>query len=164
MYREMEMRFWLEQAQSALLGGRRTDGMTVFRWSEAGRSWRPVEGEPPEGLGGAQVGLYETLMTSASAYALALHADRIARSWERLTGRPFSAEPVPPLLDGRAEAIRQQWPALRFEVRRFADARHRRADPAAGQAVGEAAAAAAAGGVRRVGRRVPAQERRDGNI
>jgi branched-subunit amino acid aminotransferase/4-amino-4-deoxychorismate lyase len=97
--------------------------MAVFRWSEAGRSWRPVEGDPPEGLGGAQIGLYETLMTSASAYALALHADRIARSWERLTGRPFSAEPIPPLLDGRAEAIRQQWPALRFEVRRFADAR-----------------------------------------
>jgi branched-subunit amino acid aminotransferase/4-amino-4-deoxychorismate lyase len=97
--------------------------MAVFRWSEAGRSWRPVEGDPPEGLGDAQIGLYETLMTSASAYALALHADRIARSWERLTDRPFSAEPVPPLLDGCAEAIRQQWPALRFEVRRFADAR-----------------------------------------
>jgi branched-subunit amino acid aminotransferase/4-amino-4-deoxychorismate lyase len=95
--------------------------MAVFRWSEAGRSWRPVEGDAPEGLGGAQVGLYETLMTSASAYSLALHADRIARSWERLTGRSFSAEPVPPLHDVRAEVIRQQWPALRFEVRRFAD-------------------------------------------
>jgi branched-subunit amino acid aminotransferase/4-amino-4-deoxychorismate lyase len=95
--------------------------MSVLRWDEAGRAWRKVEGEAPEGLGGAQVGLYETLMTSASAYALALHADRIARSWERLTGRPFAAEAVPPLHDARAEAIRQQWRALRFEVRRFAD-------------------------------------------
>ena len=95
--------------------------MTVLRWSHVGRSWQPVEGEAPEGLGGAQVGLYEVLMTSASAYALALHANRIARSWERLTGRPFSAEAVPPLPDVRAEVIRQQWPALRFEVRRFAD-------------------------------------------
>ena len=81
--------------------------MTVLRWSQVGRSWEPVEGEAPEGLGGAQVGLYETLMTSASAYALSLHADRIARSWERLTGRPFSAEAVPPLPDVRAEVIRQ---------------------------------------------------------
>jgi branched-subunit amino acid aminotransferase/4-amino-4-deoxychorismate lyase len=95
--------------------------MGVLRWSEPGRGWRHVEGEAPEGLGGAGVGLYETLMTSASAYALGLHADRIARSWERLTGRPFAAETVPPLHDARAEAIRQQWPALRFEVRRFAD-------------------------------------------
>ena len=95
--------------------------MTVFRWSQGGRSWQPVEGEAPEGLGGAQVGLYEVLMTSASAYALSLHADRIARSWERLTGGPFSAEDVPPLPDVRAEVIRQQWPAFRFEVRRFAD-------------------------------------------
>lgn len=95
--------------------------MAVLRWSEAGRGWRPVHGEAPEGLAGAQVGLYETLMTSASAYALALHAARIARSWERLTGRPFAAEEVPPLHDARAEAIRQQWPGLRFEVRRFAD-------------------------------------------
>jgi branched-subunit amino acid aminotransferase/4-amino-4-deoxychorismate lyase len=75
----------------------------------------------PEGLGGAEVGLYETLMTSASAYALGLHADRIARSWERLTGRPFARENVPSLRDARAQAIRQQWPGLRFEVRRFAD-------------------------------------------
>jgi hypothetical protein len=60
-------------------------------------------------------------MTSASAYALSLHSDRIARSWERLTGRAFSAEAVPPLPDVRAEAIRQGWPALRFEVRQFAD-------------------------------------------
>jgi branched-subunit amino acid aminotransferase/4-amino-4-deoxychorismate lyase len=96
--------------------------MTVLGWNAAGRAWRPVEGEAPEGLGGARVGLYETLMTSASAYALGLHADRIARSWERLTGRPFASEAVPPLDDARAEAIRQQWPALRFEVRRFADA------------------------------------------
>ena len=77
--------------------------MTVFRWSQVGRSWRPVEGEAPEGLDSAQVGLYEVLMTSASAYALSLHADRIARSWERLTGRPFSSEAVPPLPDVRAE-------------------------------------------------------------
>ena len=119
MYRDMDMRFWLEQAKASA-GGRRT-AMTVFRWSQMGRSWQPVEGEAPEGLGGAQVGLYEVLMTSASAYALSLHADRIARSWERLTGRPFSAEAVPPLPDVRAEVIRQQWPALRFEVRRFAD-------------------------------------------
>jgi branched-subunit amino acid aminotransferase/4-amino-4-deoxychorismate lyase len=95
--------------------------MTVFRWSQVGRSWQPVEGEAPEGLDGAQVGLYEVLRTSASAYALSLHADRIARSWERLTGRPYSAEAVPPLSDVRAEVIRQGWPALRFEVRQFAD-------------------------------------------
>jgi branched-subunit amino acid aminotransferase/4-amino-4-deoxychorismate lyase len=95
--------------------------MTVLRWSQVGRSWQPVEDEAPEGLGGAQVGLYEVLMTSASAYALSLHADRIARSWEQLTGRPFSAEDVPPLPDVRAEGLRQQWPALRFEVRRFPD-------------------------------------------
>lgn len=93
----------------------------VLRWSDAVQAWRPVEGEAPEGLGGARVGLYETLMTSASAYALALHADRIARSWQRLTGRPFAAEPVSPLGDARAEAIRQQWPALRFEMRWFGD-------------------------------------------
>ena len=80
--------------------------MTVLRWSQVGRSWEPVEGEAPEGLGGAQVGLYETMMTSASAYALSLHADRIARSWERLTGRPFSVEAVPALPDVRAEVIR----------------------------------------------------------
>ena len=97
--------------------------MTVLRWSQVGRSWEPVEGEAPEGLGGAQVGLYETMMTSASAYALSLHADRIARSWERLTGRPFSVEAVPALPDVRAEVIRQGWPALRFEVRHFADGR-----------------------------------------
>ena len=96
--------------------------MKVLRWSQGGRSWQPVESEAPEGLGGAQVGLYEVLMTSASAYALSLHADRIARSWERLTGGPFSAEDVPPLPDVRAEVIRQQWPALRFEVRKFAEA------------------------------------------
>jgi branched-subunit amino acid aminotransferase/4-amino-4-deoxychorismate lyase len=96
--------------------------MAVLGWSAAGRVWQPVEGEAPEGLGGAQVGLYETLMASASAYALALHADRIARSWERLTGRQLAAEAVPPLHDARDEAIRQKWPALRFEVRRFADA------------------------------------------
>jgi hypothetical protein len=95
--------------------------MTVIRWSDAGRSWRAVEGEPPEGLGGAQVGLYETLMTSASAYALGLHADRVARSWGLLTGRPLSAEALPPLRDARAEAMRQQWLALRFDVRRFPD-------------------------------------------
>src|SRR5262245_49736133 len=53
--------------------------MAVIRWSDAGRSWGSVDGEAPEGLGGAQVGLYEVLMTSASPYALALHADRVAR-------------------------------------------------------------------------------------
>jgi len=95
--------------------------MTVLCWSEGDRAWRPVQGEAPEGLDGAEVGLYETLMTSASAYALGLHADRIARSWQRLTGRPFAGEKVPPLHDARAEAIRQQWPGLRFEVRKFAD-------------------------------------------
>ena len=95
--------------------------MTVFRWSQVGRSWQPAEGEAPEGLGGAQVGLYETMMASASAYALSLHAHRIARSWERLTGRPFPAETIPPLSDVCAEVTRQGWPALRFEVRHFAD-------------------------------------------
>ena len=97
--------------------------MTALRWDQGARSWRPVEGEAPEGLDGAQVGLYETMMTSASAYALSLHADRIARSWGRLTGRSFPSEPVPPLPDVRAEVIRHGWPALRFEVRRFADGR-----------------------------------------
>ncbi len=123
--------------------------MTVFRWSQMGRSWEAVKGEAPEGLGGAQVGLYEVLRTSASAYALSLHADRIARSWERLTGRAFSAEDVPPLPDVRAEGIRQQWPALRFEVRSFPDsstvAQIRRRD----RPVDEASAAPAAGGGRR---------------
>jgi branched-subunit amino acid aminotransferase/4-amino-4-deoxychorismate lyase len=95
--------------------------MTVFRWSEADQAWRPVEGEAPEGLGDAAVGLYETLLVSASAYALALHADRIGRSWQRLTGRPFASEKAPSLLDARGEAIRQQWPGLRFEVRQFHD-------------------------------------------
>ena len=55
----------------------RSSDMTVLRWSEPAQAWRLVEGEAPEGLGGAEVGLYETLMTGASAYALALHADRI---------------------------------------------------------------------------------------
>jgi branched-subunit amino acid aminotransferase/4-amino-4-deoxychorismate lyase len=94
---------------------------TVFRWSEADQGWRPVEGETPEGLGDAAVGLYETLLISASAYALTLHAERIARSWQRMTGRPFAGETVASLHDARGEAIRQQWPALRFEVRRFPD-------------------------------------------
>jgi branched-subunit amino acid aminotransferase/4-amino-4-deoxychorismate lyase len=93
--------------------------MVVLRWSEVGRSWQPVEGEAPDGLGEARVGLYEVMMTSASAYALSLHADRIARSWERLTGHPFSAEPVPSLPDACAEVARHGWPALRFEVRQF---------------------------------------------
>lgn len=98
--------------------------MAVIRWSEAGRSWRPVEGdEMPTGLDGAQVGLYEVLMTSASPYALALHADRLARSWELLTGRSLSAEAIPPLPDARAEARRREWPALRFDVQRFPDGR-----------------------------------------
>jgi hypothetical protein len=95
--------------------------MAVLRWSDAGRAWRPVEGDPPEGLGGAAVGLYETLLTSVSAYALALHANRIARSWELLTGGPLSAAAVPPLSEARAEARRQQWPGLRFDVRWFPD-------------------------------------------
>lgn len=95
--------------------------MTVLRWSEATQAWREVEGAAPEGSGGAQVGLYETLMTSASAYALSLHADRIARSWQTVTGRPFTGEKVPSVHDARAEAIRRQWPGLRFEVRRFPD-------------------------------------------
>ena len=97
--------------------------MAVLRWSEADPSWQPVEPEPPDGLGDAKVGLYEVLMASASAYALALHADRIARSWDRLTGRPFSAERVPTLRDARDEVIRQGWPAFRFEVRWLADER-----------------------------------------
>ena len=95
--------------------------MSVLCWSEGDRAWRPVQGSAPEGLDGAEVGLYETLMTSASPYALGLHADRIARSWQRLTGRPFAAESVPSLHGARAEAVRQGWPGLRFEVRRFAD-------------------------------------------
>src|SRR5262245_7759525 len=94
--------------------------MTVIRWSPAGRSWEPVEGEAmPEDLGGAEVGLYEVLLTSASGYALGLHADRIARSWELLTGRPLAAEGLPSLAEARAEARRRQWPALRFDVLRF---------------------------------------------
>jgi branched-subunit amino acid aminotransferase/4-amino-4-deoxychorismate lyase len=95
--------------------------MTVLRWSDVVQGWRPVPGGPPEGLDGADVGLYETLLTSASRYALALHADRIARSWERLTGKPYPADTVPSLGDARTEAIQQQWPGLRFEVRGFAD-------------------------------------------
>jgi branched-subunit amino acid aminotransferase/4-amino-4-deoxychorismate lyase len=97
--------------------------MTVLRWGADDRTWRPVESDAPEGMDGAAVGLYETLLTSASAYALGLHADRIATSWRRLTGRPFAAEPLPRVDEGRAEAIRQGWPGLRFEVRRFADGR-----------------------------------------
>jgi len=97
--------------------------MSALCWSEGDRAWRPVQGSAPEGLDGAEVGLYETLMTSASAYALGLHADRIARSWQRLTGVPYPVEKIPPLHAARAEAIRHQWPGLRFEVRRFADGR-----------------------------------------
>jgi hypothetical protein len=105
----------------------------VLRWSAATRAWRRVEGDPPEGLGRARVGLYETLLITVSAYALALHADRIARSWEVLTGRPLAAAPeVPPLGEGRDEAVRQGWPGLRFDVRSFpdgsADAEIRRRD------------------------------------
>ena len=74
-------------------------GMPVLRWSGASRSWSPVEEGATEGLDGAQVGLYETLPASASAYALALHADRIARSWQRLTGGPYPAEALPALDD-----------------------------------------------------------------
>jgi len=96
---------------------------TVLRWSAVDRVWLPVEGDAPEGMDGAEVGLYETLLTRASAYALGLHADRIATSWRRLTGRPFTAEPLPAVDDARGEAIRQGWPGLRFEVRWFADAR-----------------------------------------
>jgi hypothetical protein len=95
--------------------------MAVLRWSGTGRSWHLLEGEPPAGLGGAQVGLYEVLTTAASAYALGLHADRVARSWKRLTGRPLSAEALPTLHDAWAEAMRQPWPALRFDVQRFPD-------------------------------------------
>jgi branched-subunit amino acid aminotransferase/4-amino-4-deoxychorismate lyase len=95
--------------------------MPVLRWSEASRSWAPVEDGAPDGLGGAQVGIYETLPASASAYALGLHADRIARSWQRLTDRTFGTEPLPTLEDARAEVLRRGWPGLRFEVRRFAD-------------------------------------------
>jgi len=97
--------------------------MTILRWSDAARAWRPVPGGSPEGLDGAEVGLYETLLTTASPYALGLHADRIARSWRRLTGKPFPTDTLPSLGDARAEAIRQQWPGLRFEVRSFADRR-----------------------------------------
>jgi len=97
--------------------------MTVLRWSDAARAWQPVPGGSPEGLDGAEVGLYETLLTSASRYALGLHADRIARSWQQLTGKPFPTDTVPSLGDARTEAIRQQWPGLRFEVRSFADGR-----------------------------------------
>lgn len=94
--------------------------MIVYRWDRAQRAWRPVEGEAPDGLDGAEVGLYETMRASASAYALALHAERIARSWERLTGGAFPAASVPPLADACAEVARLGWPALRFEVRKFA--------------------------------------------
>jgi len=97
--------------------------MAVIRWSDAGRVWASVDGEAPEGLGGAQVGLYEVLMTSASAYALALHADRIARSWQLLTGRSLAGERLPSLPDARDEARRRQWPAFRFDVQRFPDGR-----------------------------------------
>jgi branched-subunit amino acid aminotransferase/4-amino-4-deoxychorismate lyase len=95
--------------------------MTVYRWSGARGAWRPVEGDAPDGLGGAEIGLYETMRASASAYALSLHAERIARSWERLTGRPFPAASVPPLAEACAESARRGWPALKFEVRKFAD-------------------------------------------
>lgn len=101
--------------------------MAVLRWSQASRAWRPVEGEAPEALGDDRVGIYETLLTSASPYAIRLHGDRIARSWERLTGRRLAAEPVPALPEARAEAIRQRWPAVRFEVRL----------PASGQAIAQ---------------------------
>ena len=97
--------------------------MTVLRWGAGDRVWRPVPGEAPEGMDGATVGLYETLMTSASAYALGLHAERIARSWERLTGRAFAGEALPAVDDARAEAFRQGWPGLRFEARRYPDGR-----------------------------------------
>ena len=94
--------------------------MTAVRWSEEAQAWCEVLGEDAEGLAGAEVGLYEVLLASASAYALGLHADRIARSWYRLTGRPFATEKVPSLGEARAEARRQAWPGLRFEVRSFA--------------------------------------------
>jgi branched-subunit amino acid aminotransferase/4-amino-4-deoxychorismate lyase len=94
--------------------------MTAFYWSEGSQAWRATDGDAPEGFGGAEVGLYETLLTSASAYAVGLHADRLARSWQRLTGRPLATEKVPSLRDGRAEAMRRQWPGLRFEVLSFA--------------------------------------------
>jgi branched-subunit amino acid aminotransferase/4-amino-4-deoxychorismate lyase len=97
--------------------------MVALRWSEEDRAWHPVEGEAPEGFDGAEVGLYETLMASASKYARGLHASRIARSWERLTGRPFEAEALPSLEDACAAARDQDWPGLRFEVRRFPDGR-----------------------------------------
>ena len=96
-------------------------GELVLRWNEAAQAWGPVQGDAPAGFDGADVGLYEVLRVSASPYALRLHADRIARSWQRLTGRPFASEHVPSLPDARAEAIRQQWPGFRFEVRGFAD-------------------------------------------
>ncbi len=95
--------------------------MTIFRWNDGARAWLPVPGESPEGLDGAEVGLYETLLTTASPYALGLHADRIARSWQRLTGKPYPTATLPSLGDARTEAIRQQWPGLRFEVRSFAE-------------------------------------------
>jgi branched-subunit amino acid aminotransferase/4-amino-4-deoxychorismate lyase len=66
------------------------------------------------------VGLYETMRATASAYGRSLHADRIAASWERLTGRPFPSASVPSLADVCAEVRRRGWPALRFEVRKFA--------------------------------------------
>jgi branched-subunit amino acid aminotransferase/4-amino-4-deoxychorismate lyase len=96
--------------------------MAVFRRDRARRSWQPVEdAEAPEGLAGAEVGLYEAMRATPSAYALSLHAERIAQSWQRLTGRPFPAVTVPPLADACAEVIRLGWPALRYEVRGFVD-------------------------------------------
>jgi branched-subunit amino acid aminotransferase/4-amino-4-deoxychorismate lyase len=96
--------------------------MAVIRWSEASQAWEPVEGEEmPTGLDGAEVGLYETLMISATAYGLSLHADRVARSWELVTGKPLAATPLPSLAAARDEARRRGWPALRFDVRRFPD-------------------------------------------
>lgn len=95
--------------------------MAVLRWDRSRGAWQAVDdGDAPEGLGGAEVGLYETMRATASAYAHSLHAARIALSWERLTGRPFPSACAPSLADACAEVRRHGWPALRFEVRGFA--------------------------------------------
>lgn len=95
--------------------------MAVLQWDPSSGTWQGVDDrDAPEGLGGAEVGLYETMRATASAYAHALHEDRIAASWERLTGRAFPAASVPSLADACAEVRRHGWPALRFEVRKFA--------------------------------------------
>lgn len=95
---------------------------TVLRWNRETKIWQPADGEVEDGPAGEEIGLFETLRTDATGYALGIHGQRIVRSWGALGGSiPF---PDVPGLPQAAEAARaQNWFAFRYEVRGYAGGR-----------------------------------------